>query len=82
MPAQRGVVLGDPADVESQFMKAQTLALLGKKEEATKLLLACMDRGLSPVEVDLAVDLKDIRKDPRYLSRVAKKSSTPRPAAS
>lgn len=70
------------ADVESQFMKAQTLALLGKKEDATKLLLACMDRGLSPVEVDLAVDLKDIRKDPRYLSRVAKKSSTPRPAAS
>jgi eukaryotic-like serine/threonine-protein kinase len=69
-------------DVESQFTKVQALALLGKKEDATKLLLACMDRGLSPVEVDFALDLKDIRKDPRYLSRVAKKLSTPRPAAS
>ncbi|HEY0795440.1 MAG TPA: protein kinase [Acidisarcina sp.] len=56
------------SDVESQFMKVQALALLGKKEEATKLLLICMDRGLSPVEVDLAIDLKDIRNDPRYLS--------------
>jgi tetratricopeptide (TPR) repeat protein len=69
-------------DVESQFMKVQALALLGKKEDATKLLLACMDRGLSTVEVDFALDLKDIRKDPRYLSRLAKKPSTPRPAAS
>ena len=69
-------------DVESQFTKVQALALLGKKEDATKLLLTCMDRGLSPVEVDFALDLKEIRKDPRYLSRVTKKPSTPRPAAS
>jgi tetratricopeptide (TPR) repeat protein len=69
-------------DVESQFTKVQALALLGKKEDATKLLLTCMDRGLSPVEVDFALDLREIRKDPRYLSRVAKKPSTPRPAAS
>jgi Tfp pilus assembly protein PilF len=69
-------------DVESQFMKAQALALLGKKEDATKLLLACMDRGLSTVEVDFALDLKDIRRDPRYLSRVAKKHATTGPAAS
>jgi serine/threonine protein kinase/Tfp pilus assembly protein PilF len=69
-------------DVESQFMKVQALALLGKKEDATKLLLACMDRGLSTVEVDFALDLKDIRKDPRYLSRAAKKHPTTGPAAS
>ena len=69
-------------DVESQFMKTQALALLGKKEDATRLLLTCMDRGLSTVEVDFALDLKDIRKDPRYLSRVAKKHSTTGPAAS
>jgi eukaryotic-like serine/threonine-protein kinase len=69
-------------DVESQFMKVQALALLGKKEEATKLLLTCMDRGLSPVEVNFALDLKDIRKDPRYLSRVAKKQSPSGPATS
>jgi tetratricopeptide (TPR) repeat protein len=59
-------------DVESQFMITQGLALLGKKEDALKLLLSCMDRQLSPVEVDLALDLRDIRKDPRYLSRVSK----------
>jgi serine/threonine protein kinase/Tfp pilus assembly protein PilF len=69
-------------DVESQFMKVQALALLGKKEDATKLLLACMDRGLSTVDVDFALDLKDIRKDPRYLSRIAKNHSTSGPAAS
>ncbi len=59
-------------DVESQFSIVQALVLLGRKEDALKLLLSCMDRGLSPVEVDLALDLKDIRKDPRYLSRLAK----------
>jgi tetratricopeptide (TPR) repeat protein len=59
-------------DVQSQFMITQALTLLGKKEDALNLLLACMDKGLSPVEVDLAVDLKEIRKDPRYISRVAK----------
>jgi serine/threonine protein kinase/Tfp pilus assembly protein PilF len=59
-------------DVQSQFMITQALAVLGKKEDALKLLLACMDKGLSPVQVDLALDLKEIRKDPRYVSRVAK----------
>ena len=69
-------------DVESQFMKVQTLAVLGKKEDATKLLLVCMNRGLSPAEVNLALDLKDIRKDPRYVSQVAKKQSSSGPATS
>ena len=59
-------------DVESQFMISQALALLGKKEEALKLLLSCIDRGLSPVEAGLALDLKEIEKDPRYLSRVSR----------
>jgi serine/threonine protein kinase/Tfp pilus assembly protein PilF len=62
-------------DVESQFIVAQALALLGKKDDALNLLLLCMDKGLSPVEVDLALDLKDLRKDPRYLSRIAKLQS-------
>lgn len=59
-------------DVESQFMIAQALALTGRKESALKLVLLCMDRGLSPIEVNLALDLKEIRKDPRYLSYVSK----------
>ncbi|MGA1983498.1 MAG: TIR domain-containing protein [Acidobacteriaceae bacterium] len=68
-------------DVISQFMKVQALAVLGKKEEATELLLACMKRGLSPVEVDLAIDLKGIEKDPRYIAQISvKKSSASGPA--
>jgi eukaryotic-like serine/threonine-protein kinase len=59
-------------DVQSQFMLTQAFARLGKKEDALKLLLSCMDRGLSPVEVDLALDLRDVRRDPRYISHLAK----------
>jgi serine/threonine protein kinase/Tfp pilus assembly protein PilF len=59
-------------DVESQFMIAQAMAALGKKEEALQMLLNCMDRGLAPIEVDEAPDLASLRKDPRYLSRVLK----------
>jgi tetratricopeptide (TPR) repeat protein len=68
-------------DVRSKFMKVQTLAVLGRKKEALDLLVECMKKGLSPVEVDLALDLKEIRGDPRYLSLVQKSSSN-RPAAS
>jgi eukaryotic-like serine/threonine-protein kinase len=58
-------------DVESQFTKAQVLALLGEKEEALKLVLKCMDDGITPLEIDLAVDLKAIRTDPRYKRKLA-----------
>jgi hypothetical protein len=51
-------------------MIVQAMALLGRKEEALQLLLKCMDRGLVPLEVDGALDLGELRKDPRYLSRV------------
>jgi tetratricopeptide (TPR) repeat protein len=60
------------SEVESQFMIVQAMALLGKKEDALQLLLKCMDRGLAPLEVDGALDLESLRKDPRYLSRVQK----------
>ena len=62
-------------DVGSNFMIVQALAVLGKKEEALQLLLKCVDQGLTPVNVDLALDLSEIRKDPRYLSRIARQSS-------
>jgi tetratricopeptide (TPR) repeat protein len=60
------------ADVESQFTKAQALAVLGKKEEAIKLVIACMGKGLNPLEIRLALDLRDVRLDPRYKSAEAK----------
>ena len=68
-------------DVDSRFMFVQALVLLGKKEEALQLLLACIDSGLAPINVDLALDLASLRKDPRYLSHIAKlrspKTSSP-----
>lgn len=70
------------SDVESQFTKAQALALLGKKEDALTIVLSCLDKGLSPLEVDLALDLADLRKDPRYKSHLAMLTSPPHRLAS
>lgn len=57
-------------DVASRFMIVQALDVLGRKQEALSLLLWCMDKGLSPVEVNLAVDLKDLRSTRAYQERV------------
>ncbi|HEX3985274.1 MAG TPA: protein kinase [Acidobacteriaceae bacterium] len=57
-------------DVASRFMMVQALDVLGRKQEALDLLLWCMDKGLSPVEVNLAVDLKDLRTTRAYQERV------------
>lgn len=57
------------SDVQSQFKKAQVLALLGRKDEAVQLVINCMDRGLSPIEVDLALDLASVRGDRRLRNR-------------
>jgi serine/threonine protein kinase/Flp pilus assembly protein TadD len=53
-------------DVASRFMIVQALEVLGRKTEALKILLECMDDKLSPAEVDLALDLKDLRNAPAY----------------
>jgi tetratricopeptide (TPR) repeat protein len=63
-------------DQRAQFMKAQTLAVLGRKEEALNLVLSCLDHGLSETDVDLALDLKEIRSDPRYRRHLAAKGPT------
>jgi eukaryotic-like serine/threonine-protein kinase len=70
------------SDVESQFMKAQALVLLGKKDEALKLILGCLDKGLSPIEVDLALDLKEMREDARYKTHLAMLNSPSHKTAS
>jgi tetratricopeptide (TPR) repeat protein len=64
------------ADVASRFMIVQALDVLGKKKEALDLLLACMDKGLSPAEVDLAVDLKDLRNTPAYQARLKNRAAS------
>jgi eukaryotic-like serine/threonine-protein kinase len=60
-------------DPQSQFLKAQALAALGRKEEALQLVLKLMDGGLSTVEVQLALDLAPVRGDQRYKNRVAER---------
>jgi tetratricopeptide (TPR) repeat protein len=62
-------------DVESQLTEAQVLALLGEKEEAIQLVLDCLKKGISPSEINLALDLKDVRLDPRYKAAVARARS-------
>ncbi len=59
-------------DLQSQFLKVQTLVLLGRREEAMRLLLTCLRKGLSPVFVELALDLKDLRTDPRYIAQAGR----------
>ena len=59
------------SDVRAQFKKAQVLALLGKKDEALQQVLDCLAKGLSHTEVDLALDLKEVRNDARYKRAVA-----------
>jgi eukaryotic-like serine/threonine-protein kinase len=66
-------------DVASQFTKAQALALLGEEDEALRLVLSCLDQGLSQVEVDLALDLTQVRLDPRYRERVTKLGKPAKP---
>jgi tetratricopeptide (TPR) repeat protein len=68
------------SDVHSKFMKVQALAVLGRKQEALPLLLECIKGGITESDVDLAIDLKDLRRDPRYLAAVAKTSGK-QPAA-
>ena len=63
------------SDVASRFMFVQALDVLGRKKEALDLLLWCMDKGLSPTDVDLAVDLKDLRNTEEYRSRLVQLKS-------
>jgi hypothetical protein len=51
-------------------MIVQALDVLGRRKEALDLMLWCMDKGLTPAEVDLAVDLKDLRGTEAYRSKL------------
>ncbi len=56
------------SSMPSQLKKTQTLVLLGRPEEALVLLLELRTKGLSSEDVDVAIDLRDLRRDPRYLA--------------
>ena len=68
-------------DVASRFMIVQALDVLGRKQEALEMLLWCMDKGISPVEVNLAVDLKDLRSTRAYQQRVNTRGGNGRTSA-
>jgi len=57
-------------EIPAQLFKAQAEAVLGRSEEALRLVLECLSHGVSTVDVDLALDLKVVRMDPRYKSAV------------
>jgi tetratricopeptide (TPR) repeat protein len=56
--------------VDAQFTKARALMLLGRTNEAKALVLACLDKGLTPASVDLAVELGPVRTSPEYAAKV------------
>ena len=58
--------------VEAQFTKARALMLMGRTDEAKALVLACLDKGLAPANVDLAVELGPVRSGPEYVAKVGK----------
>jgi eukaryotic-like serine/threonine-protein kinase len=69
------------SDVVSQLFKARAMAASGRKEQALQLVLDCLKRGMSPVNVDLAPELKDVQSDPRYqqsISGIVDESAKPR----
>jgi eukaryotic-like serine/threonine-protein kinase len=68
--ALRNAETNGATDLPSQFKKVQVLALLGRKDEAVTLLVDCRKQGLAAADVDLALDLQEVRSDPRYLKAV------------
>jgi eukaryotic-like serine/threonine-protein kinase len=54
------------SSIPGQLKKAQILALLGRRDDALNLLVDLLGKGLSTEDVDLAADLSELRKDPRY----------------
>jgi eukaryotic-like serine/threonine-protein kinase len=59
-------------DLDSQLLKAQILVLLGEKEKGLDLALDLLKRGISRVEVILAVDLQSVLSDPRLRAALQK----------
>ncbi len=53
-------------DIDSQLYKTRILELLGKRDEALKTLATCVRRGVSDIQVEPQLDLRALRKDPRY----------------
>lgn len=56
------------SNIPSQLKKVQTLVLVGRSDEALPLLIALRQKGLSQEDVDMAIDLRELRRNPLYLA--------------
>ncbi len=66
------------SDIDSQIYKARILELLGRRDEALTTLSACFQRGVSDFQVEPQLDLRSLRKDPRYRELMQTKLITPK----
>jgi tetratricopeptide (TPR) repeat protein len=62
-------------DLRVRFIKSQALALIGQKDEAVRLVVDCLVQGLPPSEAEGALELKEVRADPRYKEQLEKLGS-------
>jgi len=53
-------------DIDSQLLKARTLELLGKRDEALSTVAACLKRGATDFQIQSMVDMGSLIRDPRY----------------
>ena len=53
-------------DLDSQLLKARTLEILGKRDEALDTVTTCLMRGATRFQIQLIPDLGPLREDPRF----------------
>ncbi len=53
-------------DMESQLLKARTLELLGRREDAIRLIHDCLNRGATNFQVHTMPDLVGLRSTPQF----------------
>ena len=55
-------------DLDSQINKARTLEILDSRDETLAILADCFKRGATAFQIELAPDMANLKKDPRYQS--------------
>jgi Flp pilus assembly protein TadD len=64
-----------PQDVSVVFKSALVCELAGRRDRALEALAAAIDKGYSMQEIRTAVDLEQLRQDPRYRKLVENRAS-------
>lgn len=53
-------------DLDSQLIKARTLELVGRRDDALAVVRACFSRGATVFQFQIMPDMDSLRRDPRY----------------